>query len=140
MSAELDIAHVRSQFPSLQSGYLFAENAGGSQVLQGCIDRLTDYLSNTNAQHGAGYSVSIESTRRVNEATEVAAKLLGADQAEGASVVFGHSTTVLLENLARSLESDVQAGDEIIVTGEHEGARLPPLDSVLLMRIPDSAS
>ena len=54
----LDIERVRSQFPALSSGFVYADNAGGSQVLKSSIDLLTDYLSNTNVQLGADYSVS----------------------------------------------------------------------------------
>ena len=66
----LNIENIRSQFPSLSGGYIFADNAGGSQVcakspfiamtllksaLQ-CtgtvISAITDYLTNSNVQLG----------------------------------------------------------------------------------------
>jgi hypothetical protein len=40
----LDLDHSRSQFPSVASGYLFGDNAGGSQVLL-LSDRLLTFLS-----------------------------------------------------------------------------------------------
>ncbi|CAK5270488.1 unnamed protein product [Mycena citricolor] len=116
----LDVAFVRSHFPafSKKPGFVFAENAGGSQIIQSSIDRLTDYLISTNVQFGAGYELSIASTDRVMGATEGARELLNAASAD--EVVFGPSSTANLENLARAIEKDIKVGDEFIVTGEHE--------------------
>ncbi|CAK5283999.1 unnamed protein product [Mycena citricolor] len=116
----LDVAFVRSHFPafSKKPGFVFAENAGGSQIIQSSIDRLTDYLISTNVQFGAGYELSIASTDRVMGATEGARELFNAASAD--EVVFGPSSTANLENLARAIEKDIKVGDEFIVTGEHE--------------------
>jgi selenocysteine lyase/cysteine desulfurase len=46
MPMSLDINYVQSQFPSLCSGYIFADNAGGAQVLDDVITRISDYLTN----------------------------------------------------------------------------------------------
>lgn len=48
----LDIRAVRASFPSLADGYIFADNAGGSQCLKAVVDRISDYLLNTNVQLG----------------------------------------------------------------------------------------
>jgi len=104
----------------LDSGFIFADNAGGSQTTKGVVDRIADYLFNTNVQLGADYSVSIESTRRVlSEGPAAAAKLINAKSPD--EIVFSASSTMNLENLARGLENDIHSGDEFIVTGEHEG-------------------
>ncbi|KAF5334490.1 hypothetical protein D9611_013800 [Ephemerocybe angulata] len=117
--ASLDIVQTRSQFPSLKSGFIFGDNAGGSQIAQEVIDRLNDYLINTNAQLGAEYSVSAESTRRVmKDAPTEAAKLFNARSPD--EIVFAASSTLNLDNLARSLERKINDDAEIIVTGEHE--------------------
>ncbi|KAJ7703924.1 PLP-dependent transferase [Mycena rosella] len=118
MAHVLDVAFARSQFPALKSGFIFAENAGGSQITQSSIDLIVDYLANTNVQLGADYSVSVTATERVYSAAEDARKLLGA--ADKGEIVFGPSSTANLENLARGMEESIQAGDEFIITGEHE--------------------
>lgn len=115
----LDLTQVRSRFPALQSGYVFADNAGGSQTAKTVIDRISDYFTNTNVQLGADYSVSVQSTQRVADGSVVAAKLFNAASPD--EIAFSASSTMNLENLARGLENDVHPGDEIIVTGEHEG-------------------
>jgi hypothetical protein len=147
----LDLGLARSKFPSLATGYLFADNAGGSQVrshllrsplslkliickcLKSVADRVYDYLTNTNVQlgmcnlvffymskwdAGADYSVSVSSTTRVESGAITSAQLMNCSPEE---IVFAASSTMALENLARSIDSDILDGEELIVTGEHEG-------------------
>ena len=123
----LDIAKVRSLFPSLssQTPYLYADSAGGSQCSKPVIDRIVDYLSNTNVQLGADYSVSKISADRVDLGKETARILFNASSAD--EIALGSSSTLLMENLARAMEGDLGDEDEIIVTGEHEG--MDPLSS-----------
>lgn len=52
VTSGLDVDSARSAFPILKSGYIFADNAGGSQCLKDVADRVTDYLLNTNVQLG----------------------------------------------------------------------------------------
>ncbi|KAH9924559.1 PLP-dependent transferase [Fomitopsis serialis] len=114
----LDIATVRSAFPALSSGFLYADNAGGSQCLADAVTRISDYLLNTNVQLGADYVVSQKSTSRVASGAEAAKELFNADSV--GEIAFGSSATMLVANLARAMEKDVQEGDEVIITGEHE--------------------
>ncbi|TFY54118.1 hypothetical protein EVJ58_g9044 [Rhodofomes roseus] len=114
----LDIATVRSAFPALSSGFLYADNAGGSQCLADAVAHISDYLLNTNVQLGADYAVSQKSTSRVASGADAAKELFNADSVD--EVAFGSSATMLVENLARAIDKDVNEGDEIIVTGEHE--------------------
>ena len=118
--ASLDVQRARSHFPALQSGFIFADNAGGSQAAKEVVDRISDYLLNTNAQLCANYSISLLSTHRVlTDGPTEAAKLFNAASPD--EIVFGSSSTLNLENLSRGLENDIQPGDEFIVTPEHEG-------------------
>lgn len=117
----LDIRKVRSFFPSLssQTAFIYADNAGGSQCSQPVIDRIVDYLSNSNVQLGASYSLSKTSMDRVGMGLETARILFNASSAD--EIALGSSSTLLMENLARAVEGDLDFEDEIIVTGEHEG-------------------
>ncbi|TFK34053.1 pyridoxal phosphate-dependent transferase [Crucibulum laeve] len=117
--SSFDISKARSNFPILSTGYIFADNAGGSQVAKEVVDRITDYLLNTNVQLGADYSIAVQSTKRVLvDGPHEAMKLFNAASPD--EIVFGSSSTLNLVNLARGLENDIQPGDEFIVTGEHE--------------------
>lgn len=130
----LDITQVRSQFPALASGFIFADSAGGSQSLKPVIDNISDYLLNTNVQLGADYSVSVQSTKRVSEGAVAAAKLFNASSPD--EIAFSSSSTMNLENLARGLDRDIHPGDEFIITGEHEGThRSTPNINILITYI-----
>lgn len=59
MAPTLDIAKVRAQFPALKDGYIYGDNAGGSQCLQDVVDRISDYLLKTNVQLGSSRLLSI---------------------------------------------------------------------------------
>ncbi|KZT04816.1 PLP-dependent transferase [Laetiporus sulphureus 93-53] len=114
----LDVAKARKAFPALSSTFIYADNAGGSQCLADAAARISDYLLHTNVQLGADYAVSVASTGRVAAGAEAARELFNAESVD--EVAFGSSATMLVENLARAMEIDVHAGDELIITGEHE--------------------
>jgi selenocysteine lyase/cysteine desulfurase len=117
---KLDAEAISKQFPALQKfqGFTFGDNAGGSQIVQASIDRINDYLINTNVQMGSDYLIA--STQRcTTDAQESAAELFNAASPD--EIVFGASSTQNLDNLARAVEDDFKEGDELIVTGEHEG-------------------
>ncbi len=95
------------------------DNAGGSQILQPVVDRLTEFLLTSNVQLGASYDVSQQATARVQQGAQAIATLMNA--ADPAEVVMGGSTSLLLRILARCLSQTWQPGDEVIVTNsDHE--------------------
>ena len=118
----LDIEFVRSQFPGLASPWVLFDNAGGSQILGGVVESLSDYLLHTNVQHGASYEVSQRSTARVGQAQTKLAKFINASRAE--EVVMGSSSSMLIKQLADSLR--FEPGDEIIVTNFDHEANISP--------------
>ena len=113
----LDIDFVRGNFPGLQNGWTFFDNAGGTQILEGVVARIQDYLINRNVQIGGSYEVSRKSAAALHEGRAAMAQLVNARQAE--EIVFASSSTVALQNLARSM--GLGPGDEVIVTlTDHE--------------------
>ncbi|KAG9024294.1 hypothetical protein FRB95_011708 [Tulasnella sp. JGI-2019a] len=110
----------RPHFPALKDGYLFADNAGGSQCLKDVADRIYDYLINTNVQLGADYSVSVTATRRtIVDGPTSTMKLVNASSKD--EIFFGSASTMLVENLARAMEADVLDGEELVVSfADHE--------------------
>ncbi len=118
-TASLDLEFVRSQFPALQHGWTFFDNAGGSQILKGAVERINTFLIEKNVQIGGSYAVSQAAASALYEARTAAMHLVNARQPE--EIVFGNSTTQLLQNLARAMQSQLAVGDEIIVTiSDHE--------------------
>ena len=52
---QLDLEYVRQQFPGLNNDWTFFDNAGGTQILSRVVDRMNDFLFNTNVQTGGSY-------------------------------------------------------------------------------------
>jgi selenocysteine lyase/cysteine desulfurase len=116
---------IRASFPALVAHptFTYGDNAGGSQILGDAIDRMREYLVNSNAQMGSDY-LPASTERCMTLIQEHAAKLLG-EGVLGSEVVFGASSSQNIENLARSLEWDVKAGDEVVVMVDHEANASP---------------
>lgn len=115
----LDMDYVHSQFPALANGWTFFDNAGGSQILSKALDRINAFLIERNVQIGGSYEVSQKAAEALLDARKSAAQLVNASRPE--EIIFGASTTVLLQNLARAMRSQFKPGDEIVVTiGDHE--------------------
>ena len=115
----LNLEFVRAQFPALANGYAYLDNAGGSQVPQQVVDRISAYLLSSNVQTGASYSESQVASARVLAARDSVANLINARRPE--EVVMGGATTLLMFLFCRALAPGIVAGDEIILTdSDHE--------------------
>lgn len=121
---DLNISKVRSEFPGLDNNMVFFDNAGGTQVTRQVTNRITEYLLNTNVQLGASYMTSTIAGKHVFEARKIWSKAINAKYNN--EVVFGSSTTALLQNLSRSLIQLYSPGDEIIVTDCDHEANIGP--------------
>lgn len=114
-----DVGFARSQFPALADGFAYFDNAGGSLVLKTVADRIHDYLLTTSVQTGASYIHSQRASARLAEARARIALFMGASRPE--EIVFGPSTTALVQYLARAMAYQFKPGDEVIVTRfDHE--------------------
>jgi len=121
---------ARPFFPALVAhpDFVFADSAGGSAILQPCIDKIESYYRDSNVQVGGSYGASALCTQRVREAAVVTAEYLNAESAD--EICFVSSTTQGLDNLAYALEPTFQPGDEIIITDtEHESMSAFSVDS-----------
>ena len=117
-NAELDVAFCRRQFPALDSGWVFMENAGGTLVPKQVIDRTVDFMTNCQVQPGEGYAPSAEGAERIAEGHNSLAAIINADPDE---IVVGPSTTGNVYALSHALRPLLAAGDEVIVTNQdHE--------------------
>lgn len=122
----LDLDYVRSQFPGLNRGWTFFDNAGGSQILKAAVERMNTFLFEKNVQIGGSYEVSQSAAAALYEARTAAMHLVNAHRPE--EIVFGNSTTALLQNLARAMHSQLSAGDEIIITISDHESNIGPWD------------
>jgi cysteine desulfurase family protein (TIGR01976 family) len=120
----LDLDFVRRHFPALAGDWVFFDNAGGSQILKPVVDRITEFLYDSNVQLGASYAVSQRATARVAAGEKAMATFINA--ADPAEVILGPSTSALLRMLAQCLRPTLQPGDEIIVTNADHEANISP--------------
>lgn len=119
MNSKLDIDFVRSQFPALKGDWAFFDNAGGTQVVSGVVERMNDFLFNMNVQTGGSYEVSLRAAAAMHEGREAMMQMVNARRPE--EIAFAASSTVALQNLAKAMASQFEPGDEIIVTvSDHE--------------------
>ncbi|OJF94952.1 cysteine desulfurase-like protein [Pararhizobium antarcticum] len=124
----LDLDFVRSQFPGLSKGWTFFDNAGGSQILKPAVERINTFLYDKNVQIGGSYDVSQAAAKALYEARTAAMHLVNAARPE--EIVFGSSTTALLQNLARAMTSQLTPGDEIVVTIADHESNIGPWDKL----------
>jgi cysteine desulfurase family protein (TIGR01976 family) len=126
---ELDIDWVRQQFPGLESGWAFFDNAGGTLPAVNVIDRVSEYMRRWPVQLGASYAVSQDATEGLERATRAVASLMDAGDGsniDSSQIIWAASTSELLQRLARSISPQLQPGDEIVVTDtDHEANNSP---------------
>jgi cysteine desulfurase family protein (TIGR01976 family) len=118
-NTNINLEFARRQFPALSGEWTFMDNAGGSQILQTVVNRVSEYMIHSNVQLGASYEISKIATDRVSDAHKLAGEFINAK--ESSEVILGPSTTMLIRILALSLSSTFKPGDEIVVTNcDHE--------------------
>jgi cysteine desulfurase family protein (TIGR01976 family) len=124
----LDLAWVRSQFPSLKqtvNGHpaAFLDGPAGTQVPQRVIDAVREYYEQSNANTGGAFATSRRSDAMLASAHAAMADFLGCAADE---VYFGPNMTTLSFALARAIGRELQPGDEIVVTTLDHDANVAP--------------
>jgi cysteine desulfurase family protein (TIGR01976 family) len=128
VTSAVDPAVVRERFPALRRAVegvpcVFADAPGGTQVPEGVISAIAEYLRTSNANTGGAFVTSRETDTLIAAAREGGADLLGCRPEE---VVFGPSTTALSFSLARAVARGLRPGDEIVVTHLDHDANIAP--------------
>jgi cysteine desulfurase family protein (TIGR01976 family) len=124
----LDLAWVRSQFPSLSRNVgghsaAFLDGPGGTQVPQRVIDAISGYLRKNNANTCGAYATSRNTDRVIADARSAMADFLGCDSDE---VVFGPNMTTLTFAMSRAIGRELGPGDEILLTHLDHDANISP--------------
>ena len=128
LTTPLDLAWVRSQFPSLHREakgrpVTYLDGPGGTQVPQRVIDAISDYLRTNNANTCGAYETSRNTDAVIAGARSAMADFLGCDPGE---IVFGPNMTTLTFSMSRALGRELQAGDEILLTHLDHDANISP--------------
>ena len=121
MTTALNVDFVREQFPPLKDGWVFLENAGGSYVPRQVIERVTEYMTDSQVQPNWGFASSERATERIKRGLQTAAEFINAEPDE---VFIGPSTTMNVFVMSQALAADFKRGDEIIVTEQDHEANV----------------
>jgi len=124
----IDLAWVRSQFPSLSqtvSGQpaVFLDGPGGTQVPQRVIDAISGYLQRNNANTCGAYATSRNTDAMIAGARAAMADFLGCDPDE---IAFGPNMTTLTFAISRAIGRELGPGDEIVLTHLDHDANVSP--------------
>src|SRR5687767_1716559 len=104
---------IREWFPSLQTDFVFLENAGGSQVPRCVPDAIREYMLNSYVQIGAGYPASQAATAVVDGAHSFMDEWMNGKNV--GRVALGTSATAMINIVANAYGDSLQAGDEFII-------------------------
>jgi len=125
----LNVNEIRKHFPALSlqdegRPRIYLDNPGGTQVPQQVVQRVTQYLIETNANHDGHFKTSRESDLVLEAAHQAMADFLNAPSA--AEIIFGPNMTTLTFAISRSLAHWFKAGEEIILTRMDHDANVMP--------------
>ena len=129
MTATLDIAAIRAQFPALalkDGGHdrVYFDNPAGTQVPQQVIDRTVDCLANRNANLGGYFKTTVEAGELVDLAHRACADFYNARSMN--EIVFGQNMTSLTLHMSRCLGRELKRGDEIVLSRMDHDANVAP--------------
>lgn len=119
----LDVAALRTQFPSLASGLAHFDGPGGTQTPTVVGDAIARTLTSPLSNRGTVSLGERNADAAVTGFRSAYADLLGAD-ARG--VVYGRSATQLTYDFSRTLAKDWQPGDEIVVSQLDHDSNIRP--------------
>jgi cysteine desulfurase family protein (TIGR01976 family) len=124
----LDVAWVRSQFPSLAMQVngktaAFLDGPAGTQVPTQVIAAIQNYLVNSNANTHGSFQTSRRSDEVIADTREAMADFFNCAPCE---VVFGPNMTTLTFALSRAIGRELGQGDEILLTTLDHDANFSP--------------
>ena len=119
---------IRGHFPALRRTYegqpvAYFDGPGGTQVPQGVVDAMTDYLLHHNANTHWHFPSSLETDQALDAARAALADFLGARPSE---IAFGNNMTTIAFHVSRALGRAWGHGDEIVVTELDHQANVAP--------------
>src|SRR3989475_2253692 len=124
----LELTWVQSRFPSLAQTVngkpaVFLDGPGGTQVPQGVIEAISDYLTTSNANTCGAYATSRRTNAIIDAARVAMADFLGCDPDE---IVFGPNMTTLTYAMSRAIGREIGPGNEIVLTHLDHDANISP--------------
>jgi cysteine desulfurase family protein (TIGR01976 family) len=127
----MDTKEIRSHFPALMRRHphktgepvAYLDGPGGTQVPEVVVQRMSEYLTQHNANTHWKYPTSIETDACIWKARQAMADFFNGAPEE---VAFGANMTTLTFHVARGLGRGWGVGDEVVVTElDHHGNVAP---------------
>ena len=117
---------IKADFPIFNSSDLiYLDNASTTQKPSKVLEKIDSFYKETNANvHRAIYSIGNEATRRFESAREKVAKFINAPSSK--EIVFTSGATESINLLARSLVSNLEPGDEILLSAMEHHSNIVP--------------
>ena len=117
---------IKADFPIFNSSDLiYLDNASTTQKPSTVLKEIDSFYKETNANvHRAIYSIGNEATRRFESAREKVAKFINAPSSK--EIVFTSGATESINLLARSLVSNLEPGDEILLSAMEHHSNIVP--------------
>ncbi len=124
----LDVAWVRSQFPSLETQVdgqtaAFLDGPAGTQTPLQVISAIQNYLKHSNANTHGAFLTSRRSDEVIADTRAAMGDFFYCDPGE---VMFGPNMTTLTFAMSRAIGRELRAGDEILLTRLDHDANFSP--------------
>jgi len=125
----LNLAAVRRHFPALKNKVdglrpVYFDNPGGTQVTQGVLDAMRDYMIHANSNEHGQFLTTHLTDKMINEARESMADFINSPSAN--QIIFGANMTTLTFHMSRSIGQSIPRGSQIIVTRMDHDANIAP--------------
>src|SRR4029077_16583995 len=117
--AEFPVDQVRAEFPALQDGFIFFDNAAGAQSPRTVLEAVANHLLRRNVQRGGRYKQSQEVDEAIARARASVALLVNARHPD--EISFGMNATSFMRLISIAIGQSLKDRREIIVTDlDHE--------------------
>ncbi len=118
---------MRHQFPALEHGGTFFDNAAGAQLPKAAIDSVTEHLVKYNAQKGPVFARQQRMQQMIYDLRAGVADFMGTQSEQ---IALGLNATGLTALVAHHLGRDLQAGDLILTTNLDHQANISPWEEM----------
>jgi cysteine desulfurase family protein (TIGR01976 family) len=124
-----DVEAVRARFPALTRRHgdvpvAWLDGPAGTQVPDGCLDAIRDYLTRSSSNTHGAFAASAETEALIAGTRSAVADLVGATDPD--EIAFGPNMTTITFALSRAIGASLAPGDEIILTRMDHDANVAP--------------
>jgi len=130
MLNDIELINLRQQFPVLSQQVndhplIYLDNAATSQKPLCVLEAINTYYRDINANvHRASHALSAQATSAYENARDICAQFINANSSK--EIIWTRGTTEAINLIANCLTSELQAGDEIIISTLEHHANIVP--------------